>query len=118
VSRRDEDRLADILESIDRIRDYRDRGADAAVFDAILYRLLVLGEAAGSLSDETIATAPEIEWRAIVALRTRFTMSAVPPGCAGRRDAASSVAPVPTGTRAPCVLASHHPSHPSDEVSL
>jgi len=72
VSRRDEDRLADILESIDRIRDYRDRGADAAVFDAILYRLLVLGEAAGSLSDETIATAPEIEWRAIVALRNRL----------------------------------------------
>ena len=72
MSRRDEDRLADILESIDRIRDYRDRGADAAVFDAILYRLLVLGEAAGSLSDETIATAPEIEWRAIVALRNRL----------------------------------------------
>jgi len=72
VSRRDEDRLADILESIDRIRGYRGRGADAAVFDAILYRLLVLGEAAGSLSDETIAAAPEIEWRAIVALRNRL----------------------------------------------
>jgi uncharacterized protein with HEPN domain len=39
---------------------------------AILYRLLVLGEAAGSLSEATIADATEIEWRAIVALRNRL----------------------------------------------
>jgi segregation and condensation protein A len=36
----------------------------------------------------------------------------VPPGRAGRRDAASSVAPVSPDTNAPSVLASRHPAHP------
>jgi segregation and condensation protein A len=36
----------------------------------------------------------------------------VPPGRAGRREAASSVAPVSPDTRTPCVPASHHPAHP------
>ena len=42
-------------------------------------------------------------------------IAAVSPGRAERRDAASSVAPIATAIGAPCVLASHRPSHPSDE---
>jgi hypothetical protein len=40
----------------------------------------------------------------------------VPPGRAGRRDAASSVAPIASAMSAPCVLASRRPSHPVDEA--
>src|SRR6266576_1032131 len=43
-------------------------------------------------------------------------MSLVPPGRAGRRDAASSVAPIASAMSAPCVLASRRPSHPVDEA--
>ncbi len=42
-------------------------------------------------------------------------IQSVPPGRAARPHAASSVAHVPTGTRAPCVLAWERPSHPGDE---
>ena len=42
-------------------------------------------------------------------------MQSVPPGRAARPQAVSSVAPVPTGTRAPCVLAWEQASHPGDE---
>ena len=42
-------------------------------------------------------------------------IAAEPPGRAERRDAASSVAPIATAIGAPCVLASHRPSHPGDE---
>jgi uncharacterized protein with HEPN domain len=36
------------------------------------YRLVVIGEAVGALSEVTRAAAPEVEWRAIVALRNRL----------------------------------------------
>jgi hypothetical protein len=39
----------------------------------------------------------------------------VPPGRAGRPDAASSVAPIVLTIGAPCVLSSERPSHPGDE---
>src|SRR5438876_10652932 len=42
-------------------------------------------------------------------------MQSVPPGRAARPQAVSSVAPVPTGTRAPYVLAWEQASHPGDE---
>ncbi len=42
-------------------------------------------------------------------LRGRIRMTPVSSGRAGRRDAASSVAPVAKATSAPCVLASHSP---------
>jgi uncharacterized protein with HEPN domain len=65
--------LADILDAIERIRAYRTSdGATEVTRDAVLYRLVVIGEAVGSLSEETRDAAPEIEWRAIVALRHRL----------------------------------------------
>lgn len=33
---------------------------------------MVIGEAVGTLSEETRAAAPEVEWRTIVALRNRL----------------------------------------------
>ena len=74
MTRDDTRRLADILEAIDEIRAHRGaEGSEPSVVrDAVLYRLVVIGEAAARLSDQTRARAPEIEWRAIVALRNRL----------------------------------------------
>jgi uncharacterized protein with HEPN domain len=74
MSRGDAQRLADILEAIEEIRGHRssEDAKPSVVRDAVLYRLVVIGEAAGRLSDATQAGSPEIEWRAIVALRNRL----------------------------------------------
>jgi uncharacterized protein with HEPN domain len=72
LSRGDELRLSDILEAIERIRSYAPaEGAPLAgpTRDAILYNLVVVGEAAGRLSSETRDAAPEIPWSDIVGLR-------------------------------------------------
>ena len=67
--------LDDILESITKIRDYTD-GMDFDAFtkdpktqDAVVRNLEIIGEAAGRLPEKIRNTAPEIEWRKIVALR-------------------------------------------------
>jgi uncharacterized protein with HEPN domain len=74
VSRQDSQRLADIVEAIRAIRAHREAGeaTQAVTRDAVLYRLVVIGEAAGALSEATRAAAPEIEWQAIVGLRNRL----------------------------------------------
>jgi uncharacterized protein with HEPN domain len=74
VSRQDSQRLADIVEAIRAIRAHREAGeaTQAVTRDAVLYRLVVIGEAAGGLSEATRAAAPEIEWQAIVGLRNRL----------------------------------------------
>jgi len=72
VSRGDGLRLEDILEAIGRVREYAPLTDDAlagAVHDAILYTLVVIGEAAARLSDEVRASAPEIPWPQVVGLR-------------------------------------------------
>jgi uncharacterized protein with HEPN domain len=74
VSRQDSQRLADIVEAIRAVRAHREAGeaTQAVTRDAVLYRLVVIGEAAGALSEATRAAAPEIEWQAIVGLRNRL----------------------------------------------
>jgi uncharacterized protein with HEPN domain len=42
---------------------------DRKTVDAILYNLVVIGEAAAQISDETRAAAPEIPWANVVGLR-------------------------------------------------
>jgi uncharacterized protein with HEPN domain len=73
VSRGDGLRLEDILEAIARVREYAppltDEALAGAVRDAILYNLVVIGEAAARLSDEVRASAPEIPWPQVVGLR-------------------------------------------------
>lgn len=70
MSRGEELRLQDILEAIDTIRGYLVEGEfDPRTSDAVLYNLVVIGEAAGLVSEETRAATPEIAWRKVVGLR-------------------------------------------------
>jgi uncharacterized protein with HEPN domain len=74
--RRDDERLADIIEAAERIAVRAARGR--AAFDAdedtqivLLHLVQVIGEAAAGLSDGFIAQHPEVPWRQIIATRNR-----------------------------------------------
>ena len=70
MSRREALRLRDIREAILTIRRHIAGGAfDRKTSDAVLYNLVVIGEAAGQISDETRLRAPEITWTKVVGLR-------------------------------------------------
>jgi len=67
--------LEDVVDAIERIRLYV-QGMDEAEFaadiktqDAVLRNLGVIGEAVGRLPDTVDASAPEVDWRKIRALR-------------------------------------------------
>ena len=71
-SRGEDSRLRDIVEAIDRIRTYlppEGEPLQGATRDAVLYNLVVIGEAAAHLGDDTRAGAPQIPWPKIVGLR-------------------------------------------------
>jgi uncharacterized protein with HEPN domain len=67
--------LEDVVEAIERIRLYVQRmdepefAADMKTQDAVLRNLGVIGEAVGRLPDTVDASAPEVEWRKMRALR-------------------------------------------------
>lgn len=72
--RDDRERLLDILEAIERIKKYTDRGR--SVFDEdeliqtwVLHHLQVIGEAVRALSPETTTRSDEIEWSRIIGMR-------------------------------------------------
>ncbi len=71
MSRDDAERLGDIARAIDTIR--RNLTAPEAMADlkrdAILYNLVIIGEAVKLLSDETKARRADIPWRQIAGLR-------------------------------------------------
>jgi uncharacterized protein with HEPN domain len=70
VSRRELQRLHDIREAIKAIQEHIAEGSfDRKTSDAVLYNLVVIGEAAAQISDETRARAPEIPWPKVVGLR-------------------------------------------------
>jgi uncharacterized protein with HEPN domain len=70
LKRGDRERLDDIAEAIRTIRTHADRTADDSLRrDALLYNLLILGEAVKALSEETKARRPETPWRQIAGLR-------------------------------------------------
>jgi uncharacterized protein with HEPN domain len=70
VSRRERQRLGDIRDAIATIREHAaDELFDRKTSDAVLYNLVVIGEAAAQISDETRSKAPEIPWSKIVGLR-------------------------------------------------
>jgi uncharacterized protein with HEPN domain len=74
-SREDAIRPADILAAMERIDRYRaglddsDEGESELVRDAILYNLVVIGEAVNALSEDVTAKAPQIPWRDVIGLR-------------------------------------------------
>lgn len=68
MSRRDAERLADILAAIEA---HLTRGglADGLVFDAVRLRLIEIGEAIRAISPELLATETKIPWAQIGAMR-------------------------------------------------
>lgn len=92
------DRLNHMIEAADAITGYVARGraafdTDPAVRDAILYRLIVLGEAAKAplVADPTLATTlPDVNWSPMARCATASRTTT------GRRIARSSGRPPPT----------------------
>lgn len=62
MSRRDGERLQDILDAIDAIRSHLRRGdlSDGLVFDAVRTRLIEIGEAVKGISDDLLASEPTL----------------------------------------------------------
>jgi uncharacterized protein with HEPN domain len=74
VSRRDEQRVQDILDAADQVVDIAQVGRDAWDKDRLRQlateRLLeIIGESANTLTDEFRAQHPEVPWRDIIGLR-------------------------------------------------
>jgi uncharacterized protein with HEPN domain len=74
MSRRDSLRLQDIREAIAVIKTHLGGGAfDRKTSDAVLYNLVVIGEAANQLSSAMQESEVEIPWSEIVGLRNLVT---------------------------------------------
>jgi uncharacterized protein with HEPN domain len=67
VSRRDRQRLEDILVAIAVIRSHLERGDlhDGLVFDAVRVRLIEIGKAVKALPPELLAHEPALPWKKI-----------------------------------------------------
>ena len=74
MSRRDRQRLEDILAAIDAIRAHRTRGdlGDGLVFDAVRVRLIEIGEAVKALPPDILGNAPGLPWAQIAGMRDRL----------------------------------------------
>ena len=79
MSRTPQERLADIQESaaraqravdaMERARASGDDDEEQMAFDALLYRLLVIGEAVKALPPELLDQEPKVPWREVARLR-------------------------------------------------
>lgn len=74
MTRHDASRLADIVESVDAIRDHLTKGdlSDGLVYDAVRVRLIEIGEAVKAISVEVLETEPGIPWNAIARMRDQL----------------------------------------------
>ena len=70
-SRRDEERLDDIVDAITAIRSHLTRGelSDGLIFDAVRVRLIEIGEAAKLLDPQLIASEPDVNWSDAAGMR-------------------------------------------------
>ena len=71
---RDQERLCDILEAIERIQKYAARGralfeSDELVQNWIVRHIQIIGEATRNLSEEFRSNHPEIPWQEIIRMR-------------------------------------------------
>jgi uncharacterized protein with HEPN domain len=71
VSRQDDARLGDIVESIDVIRAHLERGdlSDGLVYDAVRVRLIEIGEAVKGINPDLLAERPDVPWSQIARMR-------------------------------------------------
>ncbi len=74
MSRHDEERLADILEAIEAIRQHLTRGdfTDGLVFDAVRVRLIEIGEAVKNIDPSALVAEATISWVDIAAMRNHL----------------------------------------------
>jgi len=74
VSRSDRERLEDLAEALTAIHAHLDSQVHGDLKrDAILYNLVIVGEAVKGLADETRSRYPDIPWKAIAGLRDLLT---------------------------------------------
>lgn len=76
MPRRDRERIADILEAAEKIRERVARGrerfdADEDVQIVLMDLVQVIGEAASRVSPELVETYPQVPWRALAGMRNR-----------------------------------------------
>jgi uncharacterized protein with HEPN domain len=71
VSRRDDQRLEDILAAVAAIGDHLRRGTldDGMVFDAVRVRLIEIGEAVRAIAPDLLAREPDIAWVDVAGMR-------------------------------------------------
>lgn len=71
MSRRDDERLSDVLASAEAIRAHLGRGdlRDGLVFDAVRVRLIEIGEAVKDIDPALLAEEPEVPWRDVARMR-------------------------------------------------
>jgi uncharacterized protein with HEPN domain len=71
VSRRDDERLADVIAAAEAIASHLGRGGldDGLVFDAVRVRLTEIGEAVKDVDPGLLAAEPEIPWRDVAGMR-------------------------------------------------
>ena len=74
MSRRDDQRLDDIVAAIAAIDEHLGRGAldDGLMFDAVRVRLIEIGEAVRAISAELLAREPDIPWIDIAGMRNHL----------------------------------------------
>lgn len=74
MSRHDHEWLADIVDAIQAIRDYQERGSlsDGLIFDAVRLRLIEIGEAVKRLSPDLLSSEPDLPWEEIAGMRDRL----------------------------------------------
>jgi len=74
MSRHDQEWLTDIIDAIQAIRTYQERGdlSDGLVFDAVRLRLIEIGEAVKRLSPEVLESEPDLPWEEIAGMRDRL----------------------------------------------
>jgi uncharacterized protein with HEPN domain len=74
VTRRDAERLQDILDAINAIRSHLERGelSDELIYDAVRVRLIEIGEAVKVLPKLLLASEPGLPWSNIARMRDRL----------------------------------------------